>query len=73
MVKMLTAIVSTESNSQVFLLKNSKNIPVYAIFNDQRFNDTLTNDIVSFEQLGPDIFFVSQQNVHCGKLLEAPW
>ena len=31
----------------------SKNISVYAIFNDQRFNDTLTNDIVSFEQLGP--------------------
>ena len=30
----------------------SKNISVYAIFNDQNFNDTLTNDIVSFEQLG---------------------
>ena len=27
---------------------------MYAIFNDQGFNDTLTNDIVSFEQLGPD-------------------
>ena len=26
---------------------------IYAIFNDQSFNDTLTNDIVSFEQLGP--------------------
>ena len=32
----------------------SKNISVYAIFDDQRFNDTLTNSIVSFEQLGPD-------------------
>ena len=32
----------------------SKNISVYAIFNDQRFNDTLTYDIVSFEQLGPN-------------------
>ena len=31
----------------------SKNIGVYAIFNDQSFKDTLTNDIVSFEQLGP--------------------
>ena len=31
----------------------SKNINVYAIFNDQSFNETLTNDIVSFEQLGP--------------------
>ena len=25
---------------------------IYAIFNDQSFNDTLTNDIISFEQLG---------------------
>ena len=30
------------------------NISIYAIFNDQSFNNTLTNDIVSFEQLGPD-------------------
>ena len=64
MVKMLTALVSTVSNSQLFLLKNvnakathiffSKNISIYAIFNDQSFNNTLTNDIFSFEQLGPD-------------------
>ena len=33
----------------------SKNISVYAISNDQSFKDTLTNDIVSFEQLGPGI------------------
>ena len=32
----------------------SKNISIYAIFNDQIFNNKLTNDIVSFEQLGPD-------------------
>ena len=31
----------------------SKNISIYAIFNGQSFNDTLTNDIVSFEPLGP--------------------
>ena len=31
----------------------SKNISIYAIFNDQSFNDMLTNDTVSFEQLGP--------------------
>ena len=31
----------------------SKNISVYAIFNGQSFNNKLTNDIVSFEQLGP--------------------
>ena len=28
----------------------------YAIFNGQSFNDTLTNDIVSFEQPGPVLF-----------------
>ena len=33
----------------------SKNICVNAIFNDQSFNGMLSNDIVSFEQLGPCI------------------
>ena len=66
-VKMLTVLVRTISESQVFLLKKmwvafanvkathiffSKNIRVYAIFN-QSFNDMLTN-IFSFEQLGPE-------------------
>ena len=68
MVKMLAVLISTISNSQVFLLKNvsnfckcksysyffSKNFSIYAIFNDQSFNDTLTNDILSFEQFGPE-------------------
>ena len=31
-----------------------KNIRVYAICNDQSFNDTLTNDFISFEQMGPE-------------------
>ena len=67
LVKKLTVLISTISNSQVFLLKKcewllqmqkllaflSKNISVYAIFNDQSFNDTLTNDIFRFKQLGP--------------------
>ena len=35
---------------------SSKNISLYAIFNDQSFNDTLANDIVGFEQLDPDLF-----------------
>ena len=67
---MLTVLGSTISNLQVFLLKKkvssfckcksyshffSKNISVHAIFNDQSFNDKLTNDIVSFEQLGPGV------------------
>ena len=34
----------------------SKNVSVYAIFMDRSFNDTLTNDIVSFEQLGPRVY-----------------
>ena len=52
MIKMITVLVSTISNSQVTF--SSTNISVYAIFDDQRFNDTLTNDIVSFEQLCPE-------------------
>ena len=32
----------------------------YAVFNDQSFNDTLTNDIVSSEQLGPGFSYMSQ-------------
>ena len=67
-VKMLIVLVSTISNSHIFLLKKceqllqmqklltffqQKKSSIYAIFNDQSFNDTLTNDIVSFEQLGP--------------------
>ena len=40
---------------QKLLTSFSKNISVYPVFNDQNFNNTLTNDIVSFEQLGPDL------------------
>ena len=67
MVKMLTVLVSTISKSQVFLLIYvssfckckiyshffSKNISIYAIFSGQSFNNMLTNNMVSFEQLGP--------------------
>ena len=31
---------------------------VYAIFNDQNFNNSLTNDIVSFKQLSPDVCMI---------------
>ena len=31
-----------------------QNIRVYAIFNDHSVNDTLTNDIISFEQHDPE-------------------
>ena len=60
MVKMLIVVLRTISHSQIFLLKNvnsshffSKNIRVYAIFNDQSFYNLLTSCIISFEQLGP--------------------
>ena len=42
---MLTVLVNTISNSQVFLQKNVSSFCKY----------TLTNDIVSFEQVGPEI------------------
>ena len=53
---MLTVLIS---NSQV----NAKATHIFfqqkylriAIFNDQIFNDTLTNDIVRFEQFGPEL------------------
>ena len=31
-----------------------QNISIYATFNDQSFTDTLTYDIVSYEQLSPE-------------------
>ena len=77
MVKMLTLLISTTSNSRVFLLKKcckcksylhffSKNISIYAIFNDQSFNETLTYDIISFEQLGPDFSVTHFTTLHAG-------
>ena len=40
------------ANAKAIYIFFSKNISVYAIFNNQRFNDTLTEYIISFEQLG---------------------
>ena len=37
----------------------SKTLSVYAIFDEKNFNDMLTNDIVSFEQLDPGVQCVS--------------
>ena len=39
----------------------SKNISIHAIFNDQSFNDTLTNDIDSFEQPGPGLLLLHME------------
>ena len=44
------------ANTKATHIFSAKNISVYAIFNNQNFIDTLTNNIVSFEQLGPGLF-----------------
>ena len=44
---MWLAFANAKVNQMIF----SKNISVFAIFNDQNVNDMLTNDIVSFEKL----------------------
>ena len=87
MVKMLTVLVSTLSNSHVFLLKKnvscfckyksyshffSKNISVYAIFNDESFKAMLTNDIISFEELGPRYWDIFPYHI-CPKRLTHPF
>ena len=70
-----------EKNVSIFYKwKTCSNISVYAIFNDQSFNDTPTNDIISFEQLGPGKqmstivahFVMSSSAVHCLNL-EGHW
>ena len=38
-----------------FFNKNISVNAIYAIFNDQSFNNMLSNDIARFEQLGPDL------------------
>ena len=49
---MWVAFAKCKSYSHFF----SKNISISAIFVDQNFNNTLTNDIICFEQLGPEVF-----------------
>ena len=51
---------------QSSLLFFSKNISVYAIFNGQSFNDMFTNDIISFEQLGPGSIQINMYRLFCG-------
>ena len=43
---------------------------VYAIFTDQSFNDTLTKDVVSFEQLGPEVQIKQKQIQYWSSLLQ---
>ena len=52
-------IFSTKNNSakdsHIFSTKNNS---VFVIFMLEMFNESLTNDIVNFEQLGPDLNLV---------------
>ena len=41
------------ANAKAIHIFSAKILAYMSIFNDQGFNDMLTNDIVSFEQLGP--------------------
>ena len=43
------AAFANVKTTQIFSAK------ILAIFNDQSFNNMLTNYVISFEQLGPDI------------------
>ena len=54
-IKMLTVLVSTIA-THIFSAKVLAYLP-YLMIKDDSFNDSLTNDIVSFEQLGPVVFF----------------
>ena len=45
----------------------SKKIQHICVLLDVNFKESLTNDVVSFEKLGPDIFHISAQNTGWGK------
>ena len=53
------------ANAEATHIFSAKTYSPFAIhvFNDQRFNDTLTGDIVNFEQLGPDILYLYKAHI----------
>ena len=63
----LTVLADSIYNIQIFLLKKcekqvthiffSKNFQRICVSLSVNFKESLTNDIVSFEQLGPDLYF----------------
>ena len=52
--------------THIFSKKKKKKNSIYAIFNDQSFKDALTNDIISFEQLGLGVLCPFQRS-YCQK------
>ena len=65
--KMWVAFANAKT-THIFL---SKNCSIYAlhVFNDQNLNDTLNKNIVSFEQLDPDIYFCYFSRKTCWSVL----
>ena len=55
MVKMLTVLISNLQMQKLLTFFFSKNVSLYAIFNDKSFYNMLTKDIVSFEQKSPGL------------------
>ena len=43
---------------------SAKNFSIFAYQSDVNFNESLTNDIVSFEQLGPGLYPHHTKRVH---------
>ena len=50
-------------NAKATHIFSAKNISVYGIFNDQSFNDTLTNDIVSLNNCAPYNYPIPERNL----------
>ena len=51
----LTVLADSLYNILIFFAENSaKNFSIFVYHSDVNFNESLTNDIVSFEQLGPE-------------------
>ena len=66
----LTVLADSIYNILIFFLKKcgyshffSKRFQHICVSLDVNFNESLTYDIVSFEQLGPDIFLFLHENV----------
>ena len=49
---------AVNANAKATHIFFNKNISIYAILNDQNFNNSLTNNIVSSEQLGPGLILL---------------
>ena len=64
MTNLLTVVAKVFSNTLVFLLQkceatniffSAKNINVFVLFQDRNFNVMLADNLLSFEQLSPEI------------------